>query len=160
MIKTNQALRFDPRYKSYLLSQLVFYIILLALAFSITNPTQFLISFFSSAMLFGIPAYIVIALVYHYRYYTINDHDLTINSGIIARRSKTIPFKSIQNIHQKQGLIMRLFKIVNVEIWTASASQMKPANASGKNYPDGLIVLSKIDAQSFQDHSNKYNQSR
>ncbi len=156
MIQTHALIKFSPKVKQYLLAHLIFFIILLTLVFSMIDIENIVRNFLLIAVILGIPAYAFIVLVYNHWSYIINDNDITINSGIIFKKSKTISLKAIQNINQKRGPIMRLFDIVSVEIWTASVSQMNVTSGKTMNSPDGVIMIGEEEAKELQEYVNTY----
>lgn len=161
MIKTNVLTKFSPNAKKYFSAHLVFFIILLTFVFSIVDMDNLLRNFLLITIFLGLPAYGLMILVYNHWSYIINDNDITINLGIIFKKSKVISLSAIQNINQKHGPIMRLFNIINVEIWTSSQSQLNTSGGKSFNSPDGTIMLSREEAQIFQEYINSFrNRSR
>ena len=105
--------------------------------------------FFFLWILFGLPVYIFKALVYKNTSFLVTENTISINTGILIKKSVTIPFNRIQNINCEQGILERLLNLKRLNIWTASASQMN-ADVT-KNYSSaGHLVLLKEDAEALQ----------
>ena len=94
MIKTNVLTKFSPNAKKYFSAHLVFFIILLTFVFSIVDMDNLLRNFLLITIFLGLPAYGLMILVYNHWSYIINDNDITINLGIIFKKSKVISCKN------------------------------------------------------------------
>ena len=55
--------------------------------------------------------------------------------------------KSIQNIKIERGLLIRLFDLSVVKIWTASPDQVDRRGSKNSNKPDGLLVILREDEE-------------
>lgn len=156
MIKERVLNKFNPKLKQYLFIQVLFSIILLALAFSLTNFDNFLRNLLILLIIFAAPAYGLILLVYNHWTYLIEDNDVTINYGIIFKKSRTISLRSIENVSQKRGPLMDIFGITNVSIWTSAPSQIKITKGNSANTADGVLYLSREEAQELLDYINNF----
>jgi uncharacterized membrane protein YdbT with pleckstrin-like domain len=87
--------------------------------------------------------------------YFVDDKSLIINSGVFVKRSKYIPFSSIQNITVKKGLILMICGVSQVNIWTSSPSQIQIVNGNSENRPSGLLFLDDVDAEWLKNHIHK-----
>lgn len=150
MIKVKELNKFSPKVRQYLLTNLLITIIFLSVVFSISGNNNFFGTFFTVAIIIGLPFYIYISLMYNSWSFFVNENDITINSGILVKKSKTIPFNMIQNINRKQGILMGMFGITNMDIWTSSPSQININEGKTLNKPDGNIVLTNEDADWLQ----------
>lgn len=101
--------------------------------------------------LFGIPVLIYIYLSYKNFSYMIDDGKITTFSGILSKRTKTIPFNTIQNIETDSGLISRMFNITEINIWTSSPSQIEIVRGNSDNKADMSFYLNSIDAESVRE---------
>jgi len=150
MIKVKELTKFTPKVKQYLLTNLLIIIIFLSVVFSMSGNNNFFGTFLTIAIILGLPFYIYISLMYNSWSFLVNENDITINSGILVKKSKTIPFNMIQNINRKQGVLMGMFRIANIDIWTSSPSQININEGKTSNKPDGNIVLTNEDADWLQ----------
>jgi len=90
--------------------------------------------------------------------FTVTELNITINSGIIVRKSKTIDFVRIQNVDVVSNPFQMIFGISRVDIWTASPnqSQVSTVMVGGVprtrtiNRPEGMLYLLKQDAQDIR----------
>jgi len=89
--------------------------------------------------------------------YIFDEKSLTINSGVFIKRSKYIPFSSIQNITINKGLILMIYGVSQVNIWTSSLSQVQIINGNSENRPSGLLFLDDEDTEWLKNliHKNK-----
>lgn len=150
MIKVKELTKFTPKVKQYLLTNLLIIIIFLSVVFSMSGNNNFFGTFLTITIILGLPFYIYISLMYNSWSFLVNENDITINSGILVKKSKTIPFNMIQNINRKQGVVMGMFGIANIDIWTSSPSQININEGKTSNKPDGNIVLTNEDADWLQ----------
>jgi len=150
MIKVKEITKFTPKVKQYLLTNLLIIVVFLSVIFSISGNNNFFGTFLTIAIIIGIPFYIYISLMYNSWSFLVNENDITINSGILVKKSKIIPFSMIQNINRKQGVLMGMFGIANIDIWTSSPSQININEGKTSNKPDGNIVLTNEDADWLQ----------
>ncbi len=147
MIKTNELTKFTPKIKGYLFTNLVLLILVLTIVFSMAGNSSFFGVLIFLLIVLGLPAYIYIIVMYNYSSFVISENNITINSGVMVKRSKSIPFNNIQSINCKQGLMMGFFGITNFDIWTSSQSQLNINNGNTVNKPDGNLVLTSEDAE-------------
>ncbi len=146
MIKVKETTKFPLKAKGLLLVDLLILIVVVSAIFSISGNTNFFGIFLVIVIIFGLPFYIYITLVYNSRSFVVNDDNITINSGIFVKKSKMIPFKMIQSINRKQGIFAGMFGITTVDIWTSSPSQININDGNTTNRPDGSIILTDEDA--------------
>src|ERR1700722_19752649 len=87
--------------------------------------------------------------------FTIGDRNVTINSGVLFRQSKTIDYGRIQNVDNARGPIQMMFGITAVNIWTASQDQFHTSTTMVGGIPrtrqtarpEGKLYLLKQDAE-------------
>ncbi|WIV66103.1 PH domain-containing protein [Natrialbaceae archaeon AArc-T1-2] len=59
-------------------------------------------------------------VAYYYRFgYELTDDTFDIASGVVARRDREIPFRRVQNVDVRQGVVYRLFGLAVVNVETA-----------------------------------------
>lgn len=101
--------------------------------------------------LFGIPIFIYLYLSYKNFSYIIDDDKITTYTGILSKRTKTISFNTIQNVETDSGIISRIFKIAEINIWTSSPSQIEINRGDSNNKPDISFYLSIEDSGKVRD---------
>lgn len=114
--------------KVILINISIFFLVLLAglvvwieffLKEEIPNFTlYFYILFFS---LFTI-IYIVFTIGFKKRKYAVREKDISYKSGILFKKTTTVPFNRVQHIEIDQGPISRLFKLATLSVFTAGDS--------------------------------------
>jgi len=106
---------------------------------------------FSSAVFCGLAvyfllvvvAYLMILLRFSFTSFVVTRNEITIASGIINRRFKSISFDQVQDIDITINILKRLFGLGEINIWTASQSQ----TGSGLPEPGATLVLNPKDAE-------------
>ncbi|SIR84053.1 PH domain-containing protein [Natronorubrum thiooxidans] len=90
----------------------------------------------------GFLAGAVYGIVYYYRFeYGVTPDTFDVSSGVVARRSREIPYGRIQNVDVKQGVLQRLLGLAIVSIETAG----------GGNTEASLNFVSESDANRLQE---------
>lgn len=91
--------------------------------------------------------------------FLVADQSITINSGVIVKRSKTIDFNKIQNVNNVRGPLQMIFGLAQVDLWTASQDQLSFSTVSYGNgrsgtrmqaKPEGRLYLLKQDAEDLK----------
>ncbi len=83
--------------------------------------------------------------------YSLEEHAITINTGIIFRQYETITFSRIQTINLERGPLLWLFGLTEVRLWTASADQFNNHAEHAHATPDTKLVLGRDLAQEVKD---------
>ena len=149
MINLNQNLKLPKKFLTYLLTELliIFGIAVVGYIMNIVGASQFFFWIATVGLVLVIVVCLIIGacafLLYNSISFMIDDDKLTINSGVIIKQSKTIPFLNIQNISTTSGPLQRIFKISSINIWTASTGQ---TNNELAHNPDGQLWLHTADA--------------
>ncbi len=60
------------------------------------------------------------ALRYQHFNYSVREHDLLVERGVLVRRKSSIPHNRIQHVDTRQGPIERLFGLSSVAVYTAA----------------------------------------
>ena len=94
-----------------------------------------------------LPGCILIYLKFKFINFIVEDDKITINSGIIFKRSKSIPFDKIQNVENIKGILLRLFGISKVNIWTSSPEQIQVYKKETIYKPAGSLMLTVADGE-------------
>ena len=152
----NTALKMPNRVKFYYLIKLILLTLFAIFLFSLPGSRIFrLVMTWLIVFFIDIPVFIYLLLDYRNFSFIVKDNDIIVNSGILTKRSKLIPFDKIQNIDLKSGLLMRLLGLTRVNIWTSSPAQIKIRNRQSEHTPDSFITLDAEDAtwlQNFISH--------
>ena len=152
----NISLKMPNRVKFYYLIKLILLTLFAIFLFSLPGSRIFrLIMTWLIVFFIDVPVFIYLLLDYRNFSFIVKDNDIIVNSGILTKRSKLIPFDKIQNIDLKSGLLIRLFGLTRVNIWTSSPAQIKIRNKQSEHTPDSFITLDAEDAiwlQNFISH--------
>jgi len=132
MINPNTPTQLPSKVKLYWLTK----ILLLLLPFLFFPPAFLILVIF-----LGLPVSLYLLLYYNSFTFIIEDTKITINSGVVIKRSKSIPFNIIQNVENVRGIFHRIFGLSNVNIWTSSPEQIKAYKGSTVHKPDGSLDL-------------------
>ncbi|HXC09502.1 MAG TPA: PH domain-containing protein [Steroidobacteraceae bacterium] len=83
--------------------------------------------------------FLVVNAILRYKWFSfvLTDKNISIDSGVLFRKSCTIRFDRIQDVNTIRNPLHMMLGLASVAIWTASLDQ-RVGNA---NRPDGLIVL-------------------
>lgn len=84
--------------------------------------------------------------------YIVSEKIITINSGILIKKSKSIPFDGVQNINNGRGLVAMIFGVSKINIWTASVGQIHITNGNSQNKPAGSLLIGRDDAEWLKDY--------
>ncbi len=79
--------------------------------------------------------------------FTLTDGTLTINSGILIRRSNAISFAQIQNISNTKGPLAAMFNLSELNVWTASPAQIHVQKDKTEHRPTGMLWLETANAE-------------
>ena len=132
MINLNTPTRLPSKIKLYWLIK----IFLLLSPFLLFFPAFLILVIF-----FGFPFFLYLMLFYNSFTFVVEDNKITINSGIITKRSKSIPFSIIQDVDNVSGILHRVFGLSEVNIWTSSPEQVQVYKGSTTHKPEGSLDL-------------------
>jgi membrane protein YdbS with pleckstrin-like domain len=92
-----------------------------------------------SALIYLFAIFLVVNAILRYKWFSfvLTDKNISIDSGVLFRRSCTIRFDRIQDVNTIRNPLHMMLGLASVAIWTASLDQ----RAGKVNRPDGLIVL-------------------
>lgn len=74
---------------------------------------------FAILTLISVPA---IILRWYYFNYTLTDNEIIINSGVLSKQTRHIPYSKIHNVNTTQNFLQKIFRIASVKIETAGDS--------------------------------------
>lgn len=164
MLNLNTSYKMPAKIQGYYLVKLFCIIFLMSLPFSLINSGWWLSALCYIFIFIGIPSFLLLLWSYHNFHFIITDNQITINSGIITKRSKSIPYNSVQNTDIVSGLLRRIFHLSTLKIWTASPAQInisygQQRNSGDAHRPDGLLWLNNGDAIWLRDFIIKKKQA-
>jgi len=93
-------------------------------------------------VLLGITQLVFIFKGFKYKGFAIRERDLTYKRGWLYKKQVTVPFKRIQHVDIKQGVIERAYKLAKLNVYTAGG------NASDLSVPG----LRMEDAKQFKSY--------
>jgi len=147
MIELGKQNKIPVKIKWYILTYILLLILLPSLLFSVFGK-NFGVSLFSFLAIFvGLPIFIYLSIYYSRLTFVVENDRITINSGIIIKRSKSIPFDKVQNVENVGGLLLRMFGLSRVNIWTSSPEQIQVHKKETTHKPDGRLELNTSDAE-------------
>jgi membrane protein YdbS with pleckstrin-like domain len=124
------------------------------------TPTDFNTSSMSPLIIFGIPILLfVIVAVYNILYYlifsfSVDSGSISVTSGVIFISTKTVDFKTIQNVSTGLGPILYLFGLKQLNAYTSSPGQISIVEGKGGATtvykPDISIPLLSADAEQLR----------
>ncbi len=90
--------------------------------------------------------------------YIVSDQNITINSGILFRQSRSIDFNKIQDVTNIRGPLQMMFGLTTINLWTASQDQISfntvtvggVPRTQAVPKPDGQLVLLAEDADELR----------
>ncbi|OGG65226.1 hypothetical protein A2929_01565 [Candidatus Kaiserbacteria bacterium RIFCSPLOWO2_01_FULL_45_25] len=135
--------------KWYALIKLLLILLLISIPFTFAG--EWLNFYWSAFILFILPIWIYLVLSYKFTSFIVSDKTLTINSGILFKRSISISFDQIQNTDSSRGPLSSAFGISRLKIWTASPSQLRINQGNSNNKPDGLLWLLTTESIALKD---------
>jgi uncharacterized membrane protein YdbT with pleckstrin-like domain len=89
--------------------------------------------------------FVYFLLYYKFLSFVVENDKITINSGIIIKRSNSILFDKVQNVENVRGVLARLFGISKVSIWTSSPEQIRVYHKETIYKPAGRLELTITD---------------
>ena len=103
--------------------------------------------FLSFVIVIALPTWLYTIISYRFVSFAVSEHIITINSGIFVKHSNAISFGQIQNVTNTKGPLAALFGLSQVNIWTASPSQIQIRNAKSNHIAAGFLWLKTADAE-------------
>jgi len=138
MINLNTQTKLPEQVKWCLLPEVVLLVLL---------PSIFIHQlFWILTMFIGIPLLIYFLLLYNSISFVVENDKITVNYGIIIKKSKSIPFNTIQSIENVRGIRHQIFGLSVIKIWTSSPEQIRAHNGSTTHKPDVSLDLIKENA--------------
>jgi len=150
MLPQNTSNKLPKSLKWYALARLILLLFVISLPFIIFDKNAWLSIFYPILLFLGLPIWIYVILSYKFVSFVIAENVITINSGIIFKRSNTMAFDRVQNTDNSRGPLSMLFGLSKLSIWTASPSQIHIEKGRSKNRPEGTLWLKTVDADELK----------
>jgi len=148
MLNLNTPIKLPVKTFWYFVTKYMIGIVFISFVFSIlSREIYFLPTFILITIILGIPLILRKYIYYVFINFTIENNKITINSGMINKKSDSIAFDKVQTIKNIRGPIAQIFGLSKIEIWTSSPSQIIIKNQKTENYPDGVLFLKIEDAE-------------
>jgi len=80
----------------------------------------------------------------------IGGQNITVNSGIIVKQSKTLNFSSVQTVDIVNNPWLAMFGLNLIRIWSSSPQQLNIQGGTSVNEPEAIFYLTRADAQEFR----------
>lgn len=152
MIRIGEKTKLPANLKLYLVVRILgpmvlvvfLYLFLLMFFFSNFLFMSFL-AILGAIILFIIFGWVCLIFFYKYTYIVVGEGNITFNSGVFVKRSKTISFDRVQNVETAMGRIAAFFDVSDIAVWTASPGQS--AGDIPGHKPDGIFYLRSKDAE-------------
>jgi len=146
-MELNKSNKLPPKLKWYILVKLLLIIFVPSFVLYMIN-TDLGKSFFIFLFFFPVlPVFLYLWLYYSVFSFVVENDKITMNSGIIIKRSKSIPFNQVQNVDIVRGLLQRVFGLCRVNIWTSSVGQIQFSKKEATRRPDGTLDINAPDGE-------------
>jgi len=147
MINQNTPNKLPSAVKWHILTELILIIFALSLPFSLFNRGVWFLVFCLCFIFIGLPVFIYFLLYFNSLTFVVENDKITINSGVIVKRSNSISFNRVQNVENIRGVLARLFGLSKVSIWTSSPEQIKVYRKETIHKPAGSLELTVADGE-------------
>ncbi|HEY4509736.1 hypothetical protein A2963_04920 [Candidatus Roizmanbacteria bacterium RIFCSPLOWO2_01_FULL_40_13] len=151
MLPLNIPNKLPKSLKWYVLTQLVLLFFVLSLFGIFFDKNAWFAVFYFALLFLGLPIWIYVMISNKFISFVITENTITINSGIVFKRSNTIAFDQVQNADNSRGPLSTFFGLSKLSIWTASPSQMHIEKGRSENKPEGTLWLRTVDADELKD---------
>lgn len=128
----------------YAVAKTILIITLISLPFSLFGAGFSMWRFM--IIVIGLPVAITTILKYRNTNFSIDGNKIVMNWGVFSSNSRTILSENIQNATLETGLLMKMFSVSVLKIWTSSQSQIVFNRSGSSIKPDGLLILKAEDA--------------
>lgn len=125
-LANHEFIPIEQKYRKYLLFRnLIFFVIMLVILvglhiFSPIDETPYLLAalYFAIFVLWAMSIAIVI-LGFPQKVYLLRNHDITYKTGYLFRSTTVVPKNRIQHIEIRQGIMLRMFALSKLVVFTA-----------------------------------------
>lgn len=147
MIEPNKPNKLPSKIKWYILVKLILILLLMSFPFYLLNKELGRTILMFLLFFPGLLVFVYLWLYYNLLTFIVENEKITINSGIIIKRSKSIPFNQVQNVDIVRGLLHRLFGLCKINIWTSSVGQIQFSKKEATRRPDGTLDINTSDGK-------------
>lgn len=155
MFQLNTENKLPQSIKWYALVEMVLLFLLFSLPFIFFGKNIWFSIFCFPFIFFGLPIWTYSVVSLKFTSFIITEDNITTNSGILFKNSKTISFDRIQNSNTSRGPLSGLFNLSKLNIWTASPSQIRIERGKSDNKPEQFLWLKTGDANWLKDFISK-----
>jgi len=147
MINQNTPTKLPSVVKWYVLTKIILLFFTISLPFLVFNKGVWYGVFISLLIFIGLPVFVYFLLYFKFLTFVVENDKITINSGVIIKRSNSISFDKVQNVENVRGVLARLFGLSKVSIWTSSPEQIKVYRKETIHKPAGSLELMVADGE-------------
>lgn len=147
MVNLNTQNKLPSMIKWYILTKIILIVFVVSLPLLFFSKGVWPLVFLLCLVFIGLPAFVYFFLYYKFLTYVVEDNKITINFGVIIKRSNSISFDKVQNVENIRGILSQLFGISKVNIWTSSPEQIDVRQAETFHKPAGSLELTAIDGE-------------
>ncbi len=133
----------------YFTTRAILFTTLLSLPFLLIGGRDLFWIVFVLISFIVIPLIIFILISNEFVKFTIKENSITVNQGILIKKSDSINFDRIQSVKNSRGLLDQAFGLSQLRIWTSSPEQIRLNNK--KHKPDIGLLLNFNDAEKLKD---------
>lgn len=108
MINLNTKEKMPGKIKAYYFVKLILFIFLFSLVFMPLGSKVWTPVFWLMAIFIGLPIYLILLVAYSAFNFILEEGKITLNSGVIVKRSKAIAFDKVQNVESVSGILRRM----------------------------------------------------
>jgi len=147
VIPLNASIKLPSRVKWYALLKLIVILFLISLPVLLFSSGAWFIFLCILLALLGVPIGTYLLLSISKISFLIDKDKITLDSGILSKKSKTITFDKVQNVDSRRSILARMFGLAKISVWTASPSQIEVRKGNSVNKADLSLYLVKDEAR-------------
>ena len=88
-----------------------------------SSATKILMVIFGAWFILSLVIMVLVGPRYRQKGYAVRDRDISYKTGLINRKTTTIPFNRVQHCDIKQGIISRYFGLSKLNVYTAGGAK-------------------------------------
>ena len=151
MLPINTPIKMPAGFKALILVRCLVLLVLPTCVFLIIGINLVILAYFICLIgFFCVFWYILSYLEYMNYSVVIGTDNVTINSGIIIKQSKTLNFSSIQTVDVINNPWLAMFGVKLIRLWSSSPQQLNIKSGTSQNYPEAVFYLTGPDAAEFK----------
>ncbi len=155
MLTLNVSHKLPRRIKWYWFTKIASLLFFVSLPFLFFGTITWILSILLLVVLLGVPIFGYLMLYYRFFSFNVEQHQITVDKGIILKYSKSVAFDKVQSVSNFRSILERIFGLSTVNIWTASPGQIRintaSANTTSVSKPEISLVLEVKDGRWIQD---------